>query len=164
MGLESATALWFAPFVLPICLYVCFTDMKAMRITNQAVVALFVVYAVVGFIALPFDVYLWRYLHLLVALIAGIALNAGGAMGAGDAKFIAAAAPYVHLGDFRLMMLLFAATLLAAFAAHRLVKHTGLRRLAPDWESWSSGSRFPMGLALGGVLALYLLLGIWLGA
>ncbi|MBS0126686.1 prepilin peptidase [Thetidibacter halocola] len=163
MDIAASAALWFAPFVVPLCLYVCWTDMATMRIRNHAVVALFIIYAVVGLIALPLDAYLWRYLHLAVVLVAGIALNAGGAMGAGDAKFAAAAAPFIHIGDLRLLVFLFAATLLAAFSAHRLAKHTALRRLAPDWVSWKSGQRFPMGLALGGTLAIYLLLGIWIG-
>ena len=50
-------------------------------------------------------------------LVAGIILNAAGAMGAGDAKFLAAAAPYVALGDIHMLMALFAAILLAAVSA-----------------------------------------------
>jgi prepilin peptidase CpaA len=164
MMISASAALWFAPFVLPICVYIGYTDMKAMRIPNHAVVAMFVIFIVVGLIALPFDTYMWRYLSLVIMLLLGMLLNAGGAMGAGDAKFIAAAAPFVHPGDTQLMMLMFAATLLAAFAAHRLAKHSGLRRLAPDWESWVSGNKFPMGLALGGTMALYLGLGVIYGA
>jgi prepilin peptidase CpaA len=125
-------------------------------------VALFVVYAVVGLFVLPFDAYLWRYVHLVVVLVAGIALNAGGAMGAGDAKFAAAAAPFIHVGDLRLLMALFAATILAAFVSHRIGKHTALRKIAPHWKSWTN-PKFPMGLALGGVLAVYLGLGVWFG-
>jgi prepilin peptidase CpaA len=86
-----------------------------------------------------------------------------GAMGAGDAKFIAAAAPFVHPGDIRLVIAVFAAALLAAFATHRLIRHSPLRRLAPDWQSWQSGARFPLGFALGGTLAAYLLLGAKFG-
>jgi prepilin peptidase CpaA len=163
MSLSISAAAWFLPFVLPICIYICYTDMKGMRIPNHAVVALFVVYLFVGVVALPLDAYFWRYMHLVVVLVAGIALNAGGAMGAGDAKFAAAAAPFVHLGDLRFLMALFAANLLAAFVAHRLAKHSALRRLAPEWRSWNSGARFPMGLALGGTLALYLIVGLWYG-
>ncbi|MBV6635369.1 MAG: prepilin peptidase, partial [Mameliella sp.] len=136
MSLSAAAALWFLPFVLPICVYICYTDMKGMRIPNHAVVALFLVYLFVGVVALPLDVYFWRYLHLVVVLVAGIALNAGGAMGAGDAKFAAAAAPFIHIGDLRFLMALFAANLLAAFVAHRLAKRTPLHRLAPHWHSW----------------------------
>ena len=135
MMILASAALWFAPFVVPICIYICYTDMKGMRIPNHAVVLLFLVFALVGLIALPLDAYLWRYLHLAVVLVAGIALNAGGAMGAGDAKFAAAAAPLIHLGDLRFLMAVFAANLLAAFIAHRIAKHSMLRRLAPDWRS-----------------------------
>ncbi|MBN9674353.1 prepilin peptidase [Salipiger bermudensis] len=163
LSISAAAATWFAPFVLPICLYVCFTDMREMRITNQANLALLLVYAVVGVFVLPLDAYLWRYAHFGVALVAGIALNAGGVMGAGDAKFIAAAAPFTHVGDLRFLMALGAAVTLAAFLAHRIAKMTPLRRLAPDWKSWSSGKRFPMGVALGGTLAIYLVLGILYG-
>lgn len=163
MLITASAAMWFVPFAVPICLYICYTDMKGMRIPNHAVVALFLVYAVVGFVALPFDAYLWRYVHLVVVLVAGIALNAGGAMGAGDAKFAAAAAPFIHVGDLRFLMAVFAANLLAAFVAHRIAKHSPLRKLAPDWHSWESGARFPMGMALGGTLAIYLLMGIWYG-
>lgn len=163
LAISASAATWFAPFVLPICLYVSFTDMKALRITNQAVVLLFAVYAVVGYVALPFDIYLWHYLHLAAVLAAGIALNAAGVMGAGDAKFAAAAAPFIHLGDLRFLLMLYLGTTIAAFLSHRLARATPLRRLAPDWESWASGKRFPMGLALGGTLGLYLLTGLFYG-
>lgn len=163
LDIPAHAASWYAPFVLPLCLYVCYTDMKWMRITNRTVVALALVYAVAGYLLLPLDTYLWRYVHLGVVLVAGIALNAGGVLGAGDAKFAAAAAPFVHLADLRFLMALFAANLLAAFVTHRLARATPLRRLAPDWKSWSSGTRFPMGLALGGTLALYLGLGMIYG-
>ena len=69
----------------------------------------------------------------------------------------------MHLGDLRFLMALGAAVTLAAFLAHRIAKMTPLRRLAPDWKSWSSGKRFPMGVALGGTLAIYLVLGILYG-
>lgn len=163
MGVSSVAATWFLPLVLPICLYVCYTDASTMLIRNHAVVALIAVFAAVGPFVMPLDDYLWRYLHLAVVLVAGVALNAGGALGAGDAKFAAAAAPFFHIADLRFVLALFAATLLAAFVAHRIAKHSALRRLAPDWKSWSSGARFPMGLALAGTLVLYLAIGVGFG-
>ena len=159
MAISSAAALWFLPFVLPICLYVCFTDLSQMRITNQAVLALGVVFLLVGLIALPLPTYGMRLVQMLAVLVVGFMLTAAGAMGAGDAKFAAAAAPFIASGDLRLLLALFAANLLAAFATHRLVKYTPLRRIAPDWKSWKTGWKFPMGLSLGGTLALYLVLG-----
>lgn len=134
--------------------------MKAMRIPNQAVIALGLVFVVVGLIALPFETYLWRYLHLVIVLLIGMGLNAGGLVGAGDAKFAAAAAPFVALGDVRQLAFIFAATVLVAWITHRIAKHTPLRRLAPDWDSWHQKKDFPMGLALGPALAIYLGLGL----
>ncbi|MGR3838698.1 MAG: prepilin peptidase [Cognatishimia sp.] len=156
MSLTASAAIWFLPFVTPICFYVAYTDMKSMKITNQAVLALFGVFAFIGLIALPFEDYLWRYVHVIVALLAGMALNAVNAMGAGDAKFIAAAAPFVALADIPEILVLFAGVLLVAFCAHRLVKRSPLRQLAPDWESWHLSRDFPMGLALGPTLVAYL--------
>lgn len=159
MAISATAALWFLPFVLPICLYVAFTDMKQMRITNQAVLVLTAIFVVLGLFLLPFETYLWRLLSLVIVLVIGIVLNATGVMGAGDAKFAAAAAPFIAMGDLRLLMMLFMATLLAAAATHRGVKYTPLRRLAPDWQSWQETKKFPMGLALGTTLGLYLILG-----
>lgn len=181
MTIPSAAALWFLPFVLPICLYVAFTDMREMRIKNHAVVALAAVFAVVGLIAVPpwsgdwlpgtlgplsfsLPVYAWQLYHLIVVLFLGILLNAAGVMGAGDAKFCAAAAPYVWLGDLLSVAAILMATVLAAFTTHRLAKHSGLRRFAPEWESWDQGKKFPMGLALAGALAIYLILGAIYGS
>lgn len=164
MTLTTYAAAWFLPFVLPICLYVIYTDISRMKITNTANLALAGVFVVIGLIALPFDVYLWRLAALGIVLVAGIVLNAVGAMGAGDSKFLAAAAPYIAIGDLNLLVWLFMATLLAAFVTHRCVKHTPLRRLAPDWTSWEQGKKFPMGLALGAALSIYLGLGLLYGA
>jgi prepilin peptidase CpaA len=164
MAISALTALWFLPLVLPICFYVAFTDMAQMRITNQAVLALGLIFVVMGVFLLPFDLYLWRLAAMVIVLAVGFILNAAGAFGAGDAKFCAAAAPYISLGDLRFVMFLFMVVLLAAAATHRGVKLTPLRRLAPHWTSWNQGKKFPMGFALGFTLALYLILGALYGA
>jgi prepilin peptidase CpaA len=164
MAMSATAALWFLPFVLPICLYVCYTDLSRMKITNQAVLLLGAVFLVVGLVALPLPEYGWRLVQMVAVLFIGFLLNAGGAVGAGDAKFAAAAAPYIAIGDLRLLLALFAANLLAAFVTHRLAKYTPLRRIAPDWKSWNMGWKFPMGLSLGATLALYLLLSAYFGA
>ena len=156
MELTPWAASWFLPFVTPICIYVAYMDMKSMRIPNPSVVALFAVFAIVGLVALPFDVYLWHYVHLVVALLIGMGLNAGGLVGAGDAKFVAAAAPFVAIADLSQIALIFATALLAAWLAHRVAKHTAIRRMFPDWDSWTMKKDFPMGLALGPTLVVYL--------
>ena len=164
MDISSTAALWFLPFVLPVCFYVAFSDLRDMRIPNQAVMVLAAVFVVVGLIALPLPVYGMRLVQMVVVLVIGIVLNAGGAIGAGDAKFAAAAAPFIAAGDLRVLVAIFAANLLAAFVTHRLAKYTGLRRIAPDWKSWNMGWKFPMGLSLGGTLAIYLILGLIYGS
>ena len=64
----------------------------------------------------------WRWLNLLVVLLAGMALNAAGAVGAGDAKFAAAAAPFVAPTDAPEVAFLLAAALLLSWAGHRLAR------------------------------------------
>jgi prepilin peptidase CpaA len=138
--------------------------MKFMKIPNKAVVATTIVYLVVGLIALPFDEYLWRLLHLVVVLAVGFVLNMVGSIGAGDAKFAAAAAPLIAYGDLKLMFYLFAAVVFAAVVTHRMFRRSdAIRALTPDWESWQRRD-FPMGLGLGGALAFYLIAGAVYGA
>ena len=164
MEITQLSAMWFAPFVWPICAWVAWSDMATMRIPNKAVVALVVVFLVLGLFLMPLPDYAWRLSHLLIILLVGIIMNATGMIGAGDAKFAAAAAPFIASGDLRLILPLFAANLLAAVVTHRIVRHSALRRLAPDWESWSRGWDFPMGLALGATLAAYLGLALFFGS
>jgi prepilin peptidase CpaA len=151
-------ALWFLIFTLPIAIWVAWSDMATMKIPNKAVVALVVVYAVVGIFVLPLPEYLWRYSHLVVVLIIGFLLNLTGAFGAGDAKFSAAMAPFFALSDWVTVLLLLSGVLLAAFVTHRLFRRIpAVRRMLPDWESWHRKD-FPMGLALAGTLIGYFLL------
>ncbi|MGD9294776.1 MAG: prepilin peptidase [Roseobacter sp.] len=165
MAISAFAALWFLPCVVPICLYVAYTDLAFMKITNKTVLTLGAVYLALGPFVLPsLEVYLWGLAQFAVVLVAGIALNAAGVMGAGDAKFLAFAAPYINIADISSVMIILAAVLLASVVTHRAVRATRLRTLAPQWESWTQGKRFPMGLALGPSLALYLCLGALNGA
>ena len=164
LAISAWSALWFLPFVLPICIWVAWNDMKFMKIPNRAVIALTAVFVLVGLIALPLPEYPWRLLQLLVVLAIGFVLNMAGALGAGDAKFAAAAAPFIAPGDLSLVLYLFAAVLLAAVATHRLARRIGpIRRLTPDWQSWQRRD-FPMGLALGAGLGFYLIGGALYGS
>ena len=159
MAITVSSALWFLPFVIPIAIWAALSDMKTMKIPNVAVLALFGVFVVVGLIALPFDQYLWRFAHLAVILVVGFILSTLGLIGAGDAKFAAAMAPFVALGDGIMMGYLFSASVVVAFITHRLFQRSkAFRKLTPDWKSWDNKD-FPMGFALGGMLILYLVLG-----
>lgn len=164
MQIAASAAMWFIAPATLISIWVAWNDMKYMKIPNKAVVALFVVFALLGLVALPFDDYLWRYAQLVGVLAVGFVLNLARALGAGDAKFAAVMAPFVDPADAATLMYLFAAVVVAAFVTHRGAKASPrIRALVPDWESWTRRD-FPMGLALGGALILYLGLGVALGS
>jgi prepilin peptidase CpaA len=163
MVLPAAAAWWFLIVAVPVGLWVAYTDLSRMKITNAAVLTLFAGYVVLGFFALPREAYLWGYVHMIVVLVIGVALNAVGAVGAGDAKFAAAAAPIIATGDIAPLLYLFSLCLLGGWVIHRIARMTPLRRLAPEWASWTSGRRFPMGLPLAMTLLAYLGLAIYRG-
>lgn len=139
-----------------------------MTIPNRANDLMFAVYVVAGAALVlwgkdanwGWSDYLWRYAHFAVVLVIGMAMNAARLMGAGDAKFLAAAAPFVALGDLGLVLIIYLAALIVTFILHRTARATAIRRLAPGWTSWQPGKRFPMGLAFGVALPLYFLLGV----
>jgi len=164
LELSSYSANWLLPVVLPICLWVIYTDLKDMKILNKAVLALLAVYAVIGFLALPLDAYLWRYAHFAVVLILGFLMTMTGTFGAGDAKFVAVMALFVAFADAGKFMMLLAVALILAFALHRIARLIpAIRRATPGWISWDA-AKFPMGTALGSTLVIYLALGVAYGA
>lgn len=149
-------ALAFFPFALPICIWVAWSDMRTMKIPNLAVIALVLVFLVVGPFVLPLSDMGWRLVQLLVVLVIGFVANMAGLVGAGDAKFAAAMAPFVPPADISFFLMLLAGVVLAAFVTHRAARATPMiRRVTAGWESWDRAD-FPMGLALGGGLAIYL--------
>ncbi|PRY25112.1 prepilin peptidase CpaA [Aliiruegeria haliotis] len=157
-------ALCFLPFAVPIGIWVAVNDMAHMKIPNKAVMALVAVFAVVGLVALPLEAYLWRWLHLVVVLVIGFLANMIRLLGAGDAKFAAAMAPFIVLGDATKVIYLFAGLVLLTYAGHRIARAVpAIRNATPDWESWKRRKDFPMGLALGPLLIVYLALGALYG-
>ncbi len=164
---SAAAALWFLPFVLPITIWVAWSDMARMKIPNVAVLALIAVFAVVGLIVVwtgiwGLETWAWRWSHLVVVLVIGFLANMAGGMGAGDAKFAAAMAPFVARTDALVFVYLLAAVVLIGFTLHRLARASKwMRARTPDWESWTRKD-FPMGLCLASALAIYLLAGaLW---
>ena len=112
----------------------------------------------VGFLAMPATDWLFRLINAPVILAFCFVLFAAGAMGAGDAKYAAAAAPLFDRQDAPLIIILTSATLLAGFTLHRVVLHTpALRARMPDWHSWERKD-FPMGLVISGIILFYLLI------
>ena len=155
--LSPVSALVLLPFACAIAIWVSWSDMKFMKIPNKAVLALLAVWVVVGLLAVPFPLWLYGLGLGAAVLVAGFVLTAAGGVGAGDAKFAAAMAPFFIHADLRFVVGLFAACLLGAFAAHRLARLIPpFRAATEDWASWTHKD-FPMGLALSGTLIFYLL-------
>lgn len=159
MDHSAFAAAVFLPFVAPVCFYVAWKDLSEMRIPNPTVLLTFAIFVLLGPWVMPVQDYMWQLVYAFCVLAAMFVVSSAGLMGGGDAKFIAAATPFFALGDLRLVMFLFAATLIAAVCAHRFARAVpALRNLAPGWVSWEAGKAFPMGLALAGTLGLYLAL------
>lgn len=154
-AVDPVPFLWFLPLTIPIAIWVAWSDMKFMKIPNKAVMALAGVWFLLGWLVAGLTVWLWGLALLAIVLVIGFLLATGGLVGAGDAKFAAAMAPFFTGADLRLVFVLFTACLLGAFAAHRILRAIpAVRRAASDWESWTH-RKFPMGLALTGTLIFY---------
>ncbi|RLJ60570.1 prepilin peptidase CpaA [Litoreibacter meonggei] len=149
-------ALWSLPLATIIAMWVAWSDLARMKIPNKAVLALLAVFAVVGVLTLPLEVYAWRYAHFAIVLAVGFLMTITGVVGAGDAKFAAAMAPFVAAIDSTAVAAIFAVTTILAFILHRLARVSPLRKLAPNWESWERTRDFPMGLPLAVTLIIYL--------
>lgn len=148
-------ALVLMPPLAVICLWVAWSDLKFMKIPNAAVLALGAVYLLLGPLVMPLSLWAWGWALGLVVLAAGLLSNAGGLIGAGDAKCAAAMAPFFAGADPRIVIFLLAGCLLAALAAHRLMGEVpAFRRATEDWSSWQAHD-FPMGLALAGAMLFY---------
>jgi prepilin peptidase CpaA len=159
LAIPADFAVWAFVLTLPLCLWTVFSDLSQMKIRNQAVGLMILAFLVAGLFTLPLSTVAWQALHLALVLVIGIALNSVGVMGAGDAKFLAAAAPFIFLGDLQFALLLLCAAMLAGFILHRAALYTPLHRLAPNWESWQRKRHYPAGLSLGTWLSVYLALG-----
>ena len=155
--LAAWQALVFLPFVLPICIWAAWSDLANMTIPNKSVAALFLVWVVVGVIVIPFQTWLWGFGLLGIVLVAGFVLNAAGVLGAGDAKFGAAMAPFFVGTDYRFTGMFLAACLIGALVAHRGLRMVpAFRAATPGWKSWTVPKDFPVGLSLAGMLIIYL--------
>ncbi|WP_375254320.1 prepilin peptidase [Yoonia sp.] len=154
--MTAQTALWLLPAVVPVAFYIAWNDMRSMKITNGSVLVLLGVFAVVGPFAFGLEQYLWQWLHVPVMLAIGMVLWALRTMGGGDAKMIAAMAPFFAVSDYLLIVSLFATCLIVAMIVHSLFRFTRLKNIVPEWKSWTAGRDFPKGLPLSMTLLFYL--------
>lgn len=139
-----------------IAIWVAWSDLSSMKIPNKAVLALLAVFIVIGLVSFSLPEFGWRLLHFAVVLAIGFVMTVTGLVGAGDAKFAAAMAPFVALSQATNVAIMFAIATVVAFIGHRLLRATPFRKLVPHWESWERMRDFPMGLPLAVTLIWYL--------
>lgn len=175
MQIDATQALLFALPVVPICILTFYVDMRAKRITNVTVWALFVSFVAIGLLTMPLNDFLWRFAHYGVVFAYGLLMWFMRQVGAGDVKFAAVLALFVHPGDIRLMLFVGVAAMIAATVTVLIAKATPLHRMAPHWATWAApdgnadsvgkGQRFtiPMGTGFALMLATYVVMGAFIG-
>ena len=149
--------------VLPIAIWAAANDLKRMKIPNQAVLAMAAVWPLLGWLAVPtWAAWFWGFAIMALVLVAGYLLYTTGTFGAGDAKYAAAMSGiFVGTGISWILMLI-ASCMLGALILHRIMRAIpAITSLTPDWESWSQRRFFPFGLALSGIVVVYLVAAIW---
>lgn len=156
MGMTAQAAFWFLPAVIPIAIFISWNDMRSMKITNNSVIVLIATYALLGPFAFGFEMYLWQWLHFPIVLVVCLILWMLRLMGGGDAKMIAAMAPFFVVADLELILRLFVACLISALIVHSLFRFTPLKKPVAEWQSWNAGRYFPKGFPLSMTLLLYL--------
>ena len=156
LAMPDAAALALLPVAAVVGLWIAWTDVSSMKIPNRAVAALALGFLAIAPFVLPLAEVGLRLAALAVVLLAGFLLSSAGALGAGDAKYLAAMAPYVARPDIGQFCMILAVAMLAAFVTHRALRALPpMRRATPGWASWTA-AKFPLGLALGPALPIYL--------
>ena len=142
----------------PICLHVALTDLRSMEIENYDVLFLFGIFVCIVPFFIPIDEWLLRIVWVVPVLIVGFLLSIIGAMGAGDAKFIAAMTPFAAGPEALGLVFVVGVMTLILIPLHRLLKAVpSLRPGVSHWRSWEHQG-FPLGLVLGPSLLVFLAL------
>lgn len=161
--ITSTGALILLVPVLPIAIWAATNDLKYMKIPNKAVLALAAVWPLLGWMAVAtWSAWFWGFALMAIVLVAGYLLYTGGGFGAGDAKYAAAMAPVFVGADIVWLLLLIAGCLIGALIVHRIMRSIpAVRRMTPDWKSWTERRYFPLGFAMSGIVVFYLVAAIW---
>lgn len=149
--------------VLPIAIWASVSDMKRMKIPNKAVLAMAAVWPLLGWLAVPtWTAWFWGFGIMAITLVALYLLYTTGTFGAGDAKYAAAMSGIFVGTPIDWLFVLIASCMIGALIVHRIMRGIpAVRRMTPDWESWVQRRFFPFGLALSGILIVYLVAAIW---
>jgi prepilin peptidase CpaA len=163
MAGSAFAALVHLVLTFPLLLLMAWGDLRYMRIRNVAVLILAGVFVVTGPFLFDLSDYGVRWGQMLFMLALAFVLMMGGVMGGGDAKMLAAMAPFVALDDMGVFLMILACAMISALVTHRAFRALRMATgTTPEWQSWTH-PKVPMGLGLSGALMLYLGLVAWSG-
>jgi prepilin peptidase CpaA len=147
---------------LPIAIWATWSDLKRMKIPNKAVLAMAAIWPLLGWLAVPtWTAWFWGFAIMAIVFVLGYLLYTTGTFGAGDAKYSAAFSPMFVGAPIGFLLMLIASCMIGALIVHRIANATpAIRRMTPDWTSWDKRV-FPFGLALSGMLVIYLVAACW---
>lgn len=143
----------------PILFLCAFTDLRHMTISNRANIILVLIFVILGIFLLPLPDYGIRLLQGFIVLVIGFLLTTFGFIGGGDAKLLAAAAPYVAFEDVPEVFFTLSIVTLSALLGHRLLARIPqFKAEVADWVSWKEHRNFPFGVPISATLSFYLFL------
>ncbi len=159
--MDLLSPLWLLIPILPIAVWVAWSDMKLMKIPNKAVMAMAAIWVLFGWLTVSWVAWAWGFALLAIVLVIGFVLSSLRMLGAGDAKFAAAMAPFFTGADTTLTLIIVSGCLFGAVIIHRILRSIpAVRTATPDWVSWTH-HKFPAGLALAGMVVIYHLAAFW---
>ncbi len=133
-------------------------DTRDLRIPNWSVLAVIAVFLATGSWGLPFDVFLWRILYGVLALLAGFLVYnlAQGGIGAGDLKLLAALAPFLSAANLFDFAVVYALVSVVGTLAFWLIRRA-LRGREHRWKAFGPTIYFPAGVFIGVTITVVLI-------
>ena len=155
--METVPMLVALAAMLPLMIYVMWSDLRSLRIPNWVVLAVLAVFVVTGLWGLPLDAFLWRLGQGLVFLLLGFAVFAvgRGSVGGGDMKLIAALVPFIAGAHALFVLVIYAIVTCTGLLAHSLAR-AFLRHRRTGWRALDQSTYVPVGVILGLTILIYL--------
>ena len=135
--------------VVPLSIWICYTDLKFMKISNRDNIIIAVWSGICCLAVLGLTPFLWHIGLGAIVLIITYTIFLTGHLGGGDAKFLAAAAVVTGPSNsfvfyFNLSVLVLLTLLVHRIAARYLERHG----LLGDWVSFGTSRTFPFGVPI----------------
>lgn len=164
----STPALWVAfAAMVPLMLFTAWNDIKNLRIPNWIPLAVLAIYVVTGLWGLALEPFLWGLAAGVIALVIGFVIYtlidtfAGGTLGAGDVKLLAALIPFVDTVHALEALIIYTVTIMGFSILFLIVwgfrkNRTGLKSLDQSGRKvLKVASPFGVALALTAIIYLW---------